>query len=629
MSSLVSGHCQLGSIEDLETGDGPVTAGYDRIVALLRSSLTERELNLFAVPVADEAGVLVSWRARSGRALTPLDMVPASQRDLMVGERDRILRKVKSLADGAAEQGDAKQADIEILAALSVPSENDDCMFSDGFGPVLVNWGHEIEGDAAPIEAASPEVEARNRVHDPAMSDAGRTSEQEVVPEMVAVHVAVTVPEAVVGSEDVIAWSGAADDPAAGQSEILKALQVPLPKPLAAVSMAGAAVFAVILTWPEISTPPPPTDPSPLTRGEALVATLDGIDGAVTAPHGIPAHAPFNDAASPIAALSDDAILHGPHVSWSPATATPERPGAIVAGMFPAPRPVRPVAPAAVENQSLRDQQLGAVALAAADAFDRPELAIAQFRREPAGPLQPLALDGIHVPLSGPELASQDQPFVASDEKLAEIGSLTPRTERAAAEWGSQSSNRPVQVDQIADPSEGRFAVIEDDLGLSRRGRADLQLRLRLLGFDPRGIDGIFGPRTRAAISGWQQAHGHLPTGYLDAKQTAKIEDLSDGLFRAWQRRASALAQARAAKNAAEAERDRRIAAGRDRWVAAPSRRSSGNRTSPELRGIGPSRPGLGRAGSPREAIGEFVRFFPAVIDRIACETGRARCRRR
>ena len=221
MSSLASDHRQLGSIEDLDAGDGPMAAGYDRIVSLLRLSLTERELNLFAVPVVDDAGALVYWRARSGRTLTPLDMVPAGQRGLMVDERDRILRKVKSLADGSAARGDAKRADVETLAALAAPPENDNCIFSDGFGPVLVNWGLDIDYAAAPIEAAKPEIEARGSANDPAIGETGQTSVREAAPEAVA------VPEAVVGSQDIIAWSGATDDPAAARFRILK----PPPKP--------------------------------------------------------------------------------------------------------------------------------------------------------------------------------------------------------------------------------------------------------------------------------------------------------------------------------------------------------------------------------------------------------------
>ena len=58
--------------------------------------------------------------------------------------------------------------------------------------------------------------------------------------------------------------------------------------------------------------------------------------------------------------------------------------------------------------------------------------------------------------------------------------------------------------------------VVEDGLGLDRAARRQIQLGLRAGGFDPGGADGLFGPRTRAAIRGWQTSRGSRATGYLD-----------------------------------------------------------------------------------------------------------------
>ena len=46
---------------------------------------------------------------------------------------------------------------------------------------------------------------------------------------------------------------------------------------------------------------------------------------------------------------------------------------------------------------------------------------------------------------------------------------------------------------------------------------------LRLAGFDPGGADGLFGPRTRAAIRSWQQSRGGRATGYLDDAAVAAL----------------------------------------------------------------------------------------------------------
>ena len=58
--------------------------------------------------------------------------------------------------------------------------------------------------------------------------------------------------------------------------------------------------------------------------------------------------------------------------------------------------------------------------------------------------------------------------------------------------------------------------VVEEGLGLDRAARRQMQQGLQSAGFDPGGADGLFGPRTRAAIQGWQSSRGSRPTGYLD-----------------------------------------------------------------------------------------------------------------
>ena len=58
--------------------------------------------------------------------------------------------------------------------------------------------------------------------------------------------------------------------------------------------------------------------------------------------------------------------------------------------------------------------------------------------------------------------------------------------------------------------------VVEEGLGLDRSSRRQIQLGLQAGGFDPGGADGLFGPRTRAAIRDWQTSRGSRATGYLD-----------------------------------------------------------------------------------------------------------------
>lgn len=64
---------------------------------------------------------------------------------------------------------------------------------------------------------------------------------------------------------------------------------------------------------------------------------------------------------------------------------------------------------------------------------------------------------------------------------------------------------------------------IEEALGLTRDERRAIQSDLTILGFDTRGIDGIFGPGTRNSIRGWQERHGLEQTGFLDREQIVRM----------------------------------------------------------------------------------------------------------
>ena len=90
----------------------------------------------------------------------------------------------------------------------------------------------------------------------------------------------------------------------------------------------------------------------------------------------------------------------------------------------------------------------------------------------------------------------------------------------------------------------------EEGLGLSRDARREIQRDLSVLGYNTRGIDGIFGRGSRAAVGNWQAASGMAKTGYLTADQIGRL----DGQ-----------ATRRVAELEAEAERKREIAARQDR----------------------------------------------------------------
>ncbi|MDP1838121.1 MAG: protein kinase, partial [Reyranella sp.] len=63
----------------------------------------------------------------------------------------------------------------------------------------------------------------------------------------------------------------------------------------------------------------------------------------------------------------------------------------------------------------------------------------------------------------------------------------------------------------------------ETALRLATADRQRFQVALSALGFDTRGSDGAFGPRTREMIANWQRGHSYPATGFLNAAQSQAL----------------------------------------------------------------------------------------------------------
>lgn len=72
-------------------------------------------------------------------------------------------------------------------------------------------------------------------------------------------------------------------------------------------------------------------------------------------------------------------------------------------------------------------------------------------------------------------------------------------------------------------PQETPAQARAHEAGLSREGRMEIQQALKWAGTYSSGIDGAFGPGTRAAISEWQGRNDYVPSGVLGAAQTAEL----------------------------------------------------------------------------------------------------------
>ena len=90
--------------------------------------------------------------------------------------------------------------------------------------------------------------------------------------------------------------------------------------------------------------------------------------------------------------------------------------------------------------------------------------------------------------------------------------------------YGRYLSEASAAIAALRDDPERRAREAEEALGLSKADRQEIQRDLAILGYDPRGIDGIFGNGSRNAIRAWQGDRGFDPTGYLTGNQITALD---------------------------------------------------------------------------------------------------------
>ncbi|MBL6428077.1 MAG: peptidoglycan-binding protein [Maritimibacter sp.] len=126
---------------------------------------------------------------------------------------------------------------------------------------------------------------------------------------------------------------------------------------------------------------------------------------------------------------------------------------------------------------------------------------------------------------------------------------------------GAHNQEARAALRQIEDNRANRDETAEAALNLNQAARRQVQRNLALLGHDPKGIDGIFGPATRAAIRSYQSANDFTVTGYLSRDMLARMTAQADA-------RAEQLEREAAERQARQEREDRRyweqIGQGRD-----------------------------------------------------------------
>jgi peptidoglycan hydrolase-like protein with peptidoglycan-binding domain len=87
----------------------------------------------------------------------------------------------------------------------------------------------------------------------------------------------------------------------------------------------------------------------------------------------------------------------------------------------------------------------------------------------------------------------------------------------------------PIDAAAVADEASQET---EDQIGLTKATRRDVQRRLTRLGFKTRAT-GKFDEATRTAITRWQDEHGYPKTGFLNAAQHTALLDESNAAIEA------------------------------------------------------------------------------------------------
>jgi serine/threonine protein kinase len=131
-----------------------------------------------------------------------------------------------------------------------------------------------------------------------------------------------------------------------------------------------------------------------------------------------------------------------------------------------------------------------------------------------------LAAAAILVVVAGGFFAwkARDGDRVAAPERSTQVES--PAVVPAVESAGRQRN---------AEPDERRAAEsAEAGLRLSSPERQKVQIALTAAGFDTRGSDGTFGPRSREMIAAWQKAQGQPATGFLTGPQFQVLQRKAD-----------------------------------------------------------------------------------------------------
>ncbi len=174
------------------------------------------------------------------------------------------------------------------------------------------------------------------------------------------------------------------------------------------------------------------------------------------------------------------------------------------------------------------------------------DVALSGFAAGPAA-FTPAPRDGDPLPVIDPA-DTQERAYWQAVQDIGTVEALESYQRRYPR--GLFAEQAAARLAELRDAPRRAAEEAEAALGLTRPQRREVQRQLTLLGFDTRGIDGLFGPGTRAAITAFQRQIAVEDTGYL-----------TRGTLQALARRAAREEE----RQRQEAERERREQEANDR----------------------------------------------------------------
>lgn len=155
--------------------------------------------------------------------------------------------------------------------------------------------------------------------------------------------------------------------------------------------------------------------------------------------------------------------------------------------------------------------------LAAAAQAAPDEVAVTGFLSDRIGFLAPPAGPDAALPIPGVPAALAEMALWNAARDLGTADAFEGYLQRYPQ--GVFAAEARSRIAAIRTTPQQQAEAGEAALALNREARRDVQRDLSLLGFDPRGIDGVFGPGSRAAITAHQRSLGLPETGFLSAEQ--------------------------------------------------------------------------------------------------------------